>query len=78
MLLYCDDFKSSGSLYSQASCGGVYFLPMGLTQRARISRTAVHVISLTPPEVSAIEVLLRIIPDIVKGTKGIDDVLPSG
>ena len=78
MLLYCNDFKSSGSLYSQASCGGVYFLLMGLTQRARRSRTTVHVVSLTPPGVSTNEVLLRIIPDIVKVTKGIDGVLPSG
>ena len=78
MLLYCDDFKSSGSLNSKASCGGVYLLPMGLTQRAKRSRTAVHGISLTPPVVSTNEVLLRIIPDIVKGTKGIAGVLPSG
>ena len=78
-LIYCDDFKESSSTYSQSSAGGVYLLPVGMSLKARSSRTAVHVISLTPPGVSTNEVILDIIPDIVKGAKdGVVGTMPCG
>ena len=78
-IIYCDDFKESSSTYSQSSAGGVYLLPVGMSLKARSSRTAVHVISLTPPGVSTNEVMLDIIPDIVKGAKdGVVGTMPCG
>ena len=56
----------------------MYLIPMCITERDRRSRIAMHTISLTPPGVCTNQFLLRIIPDIVEGTKEIDRVLPSG
>jgi hypothetical protein len=65
-MLYTDDFQAHVS--RNGSYGGCYMLPIGILPEERAGYSAVRCISLTPPDVSTNEVLLRIIPDIVKCT----------
>ncbi|PXF42872.1 hypothetical protein BWQ96_07380 [Gracilariopsis chorda] len=75
VMLYCDDFRPFSSVLPQGSAGGCYMLPIGLPTRCRCSRSAVRIISFTPPGVSTNEVLLHIIPDLVhSGAERVDGI----
>jgi hypothetical protein len=65
-MLYTDDFKAD--VTRNGSYGGCYLLPIGIRPEERAGYASVRCITLTPPNVSTNEVLLRIIPDIVKCT----------
>ena len=79
VLLYCDEFSPFSSLYPQGSAGGCYMLLLGLPPRSRSTRSSVRIIGLTPPGISTHNVLLSIIPDLVKGTtEGVEAHTPSG
>jgi hypothetical protein len=65
-LLYTDDFQPFTS--RKGSYGGCYMLPLGLAPDERAGYAAVRCLGLTPPNVSSNEVLLHVIPDIVKCT----------
>jgi hypothetical protein len=65
-MLYTDDFKADVS--RNRSYGGCCILPIGIKPEERAGYASVRCISLTPPNVSTNEVLLHIIPDIVKCT----------
>lgn len=78
-LLYCDDFQPFSSLLPKGSVGGCYLLPLGIPPNWRTTRTAVHLLGLTPPGISTNQVLLSIIDDIVKmTTEGADGWDPDG
>jgi hypothetical protein len=65
-MLYTDDFKAD--VTRNGSFGGCYLLPIEIRPEERAGYASVRCITLNPPNVSTNEVLLRIIPDIVKCT----------
>jgi hypothetical protein len=65
-MLYTDDFKAD--VTRNGSYGGCYLLPIGIRPEERARYASVRCITLTTPNISTNEVLLRIIPDIVKCT----------
>jgi hypothetical protein len=66
-MLYTDDFNAHVS--RSGSYGGCYLLPIGIRPEERAGYASVRCITRTPSNVSTNEVLLHIIPDIVKCTK---------
>ena len=79
VLLYADDFQARSLLFPKGGVGGVYMLPIGLSQRKRRTQLSVRTISLVPNGVSTNHVLDHVINDIVKGsTQGFDAVDLNG
>jgi hypothetical protein len=65
-MLYTDDFKAD--LTRNGSYGGCYLLPIGIRPEERAGYASVRCNTLTPANLSTNEVLMHIIPDIVKCT----------
>lgn len=79
IMLYCDDFRKNMSLAQKGSAGGCYMVNLGMPPEWRNGKATVRVVSLTPPGVSKNDILLEIIPDIVRANVfGIDGRDPSG
>ena len=79
VLLYCDDFQPLSPTCQKGSAGGFYMLPLGLLPRDRSTRAATRIIGLTPPGVSTNQVMLHIIPDLVRAcVEGIQGRSPGG
>ena len=79
MLLYSDDFQPLSLKCPQGSAGGFYMLPLGLSPRDRTSRASTRLIGLTPPGVSMNQLMLHIIPDLLKAsTEGVEGYTPDG
>ena len=79
LLLYADEFETTSDYTGKGSNGGCYMVPLNLSPCDRRRRSAVRVISVTPPGVSTNQVLHAIIPDLVKGsTEGVQGLLPNG
>ena len=79
MALYADGFQQNKSTRQSRSIGGIYLLPLGLSNMERTCAQAVRVLSLTPPGCPMAPVLKLIIDDISQaareGVKGVD---PNG
>ena len=67
VILYSDGFSAQFS--ESGSNGGVYMMPCGIPPNMRTVIGGVRKLCLTPPGVSANDVFLKMIPDIVKGAK---------
>ena len=68
VLICCIDSSPFFSLYPKSSAGRFYMLHLRLPTRSRSTRSSARVIWSTPPGVSTNNVLLSIIPDLVKRT----------
>ena len=79
VLLYCDDFQPLSPTCQKGSAGGFYMLPLGLLPRDRSTRAATRLIGLTPPGVSTNQLMLHIIPDLMRAcVDGIQGRSPDG
>jgi len=79
-LLYADDFTMYSDKHGSPVSGtGVYLVPLNLPVRLRTVPSSSRILALTPPGVSAEQVLSRIKNDLITGTvEGFDGRDPSG
>ena len=65
-LLYSDDFQPFQ--FKNASCGGVYLMPLSIPPFARAGVHALRILGLTPPGVRSDEAIRAIIQDLVQAS----------
>ena len=75
-LLYSDDFQPFQ--FKNASCGGLYLLPLSIPPWARAGVHAIRILGLTPPGVSSENAIAAVTSDLVKtGSTGVEVTLPD-